>query len=353
MTLEINHPMLDGADHGWAATELRSEVVGFTPDIADFLQHTITGQRPVIVTPEYARMTEALWRRLSEFNALWLVRIGKDEFYNGKTGALSTSVGEALRVEATVENVTPKFSAQPLLTRQHLAFSVITNHRDTQRVSLGGVAEVLANTSENPEPLRWGASEPATAPWDRDELTKLTRNRGSKLSSWVITGGKPAGVVGTVEPTRTDDGVEEATNISIDIGAPGEQLNEQVALTAYEKLKEGAVYGTPLIGVAFSRTTGSDACRFPIAQVPPEPLVLLLGPHLVSRLQIHPSEWVSEFYAAQVGDPRQPGVVFMLGHGAESRRTIDRILTKPAEGVVAEVLNSDPKISAILQETGV
>lgn len=348
MRTEINHPLLDGANEGWAATELRSDVVALTPEIADFISRTVQDSNmPIIVSPPYSRMTEALWQMMSQVSGLWLIRTGPDEFYEARSGAQSTSIFEALN--ATVQNseISQEFLRPLPPTTQHIAYNVMTRHRVSRQVRLGGVVEAIAQSRELEDSLRWGAWEPSTADWDRDEVTEFSRKRMPKRSYWSVTGGKPGDVGGTLGIIRTDEGVEETTHLSVNVTTNSPlPLNE----AATQTLRAAANYGMPLIGVALGHQSAFAGCRSPHFSLPPEPLALLLGPAAVRMLKVRPEVWLNNFDAKSLGSPRIPSILFDLKGGDEGWRILREILATPEPEILAEALDTEPEVAQALSQ---
>ena len=351
MTIDINHPLLDGADEGWAATEMRSDVVALTAELADFISRTVsTKTRPVIVTPAFSRMTEALWQLLSQVDGLWLVRTGTNEFYNARSGAQSTSIPHALEADLTKAPVATDFLSTPVLTRQRLSYTVMTRHRVSRQIRLGGVVDAIAQEHENFGPLRWGAWEPATAQWDRDAVTQYSRQRMPNRSFWPISGGQASDLVGSLGVVRTEEGLEETTRLSADVGVPHERAQLPLEQIAARTVEKAAGFGMPLIAFALTHVTSLGGCRSPHIQAPAEPLSLLLGPAAVRMLGVDVAVWLQNFEAKTLGSPRIPSVLFNLKGGGEGWHSVQKILSFPDPEKLATAMEIKPELAALLSQ---
>ncbi len=88
MTATADHPLIDGAGPGWAATETRAPVVALTTGMSDFLHRTVAdGIRPLVVTDDFARLTRPLHDALAAAGGHWVVRTSGDGLYDARTGA--------------------------------------------------------------------------------------------------------------------------------------------------------------------------------------------------------------------------------------------------------------------------
>ena len=84
----IAHPLLDGRGEGWAATETRADVVALTVGMSDFLHRVSTaGERPIVVSGEFSRMTQPLAEALSAVQGHWVIRTADRGCYDARTGA--------------------------------------------------------------------------------------------------------------------------------------------------------------------------------------------------------------------------------------------------------------------------
>jgi len=348
------HPLLDAAGSGWAATETRADVVALSVGMSDFLHRVATGgERPIVVSGEYSRMTQPLSEALSAVGGHWVIRTESDDCYDARSGAPFESPQDVLALlphpTATL-GVHPAFVRAAIATRLQLVATVSTRHRVSRPVRLGGVLDAASETFAGAAPTGWGPTEPLVAPWDRDDLTERSRRRMPRESRWAAVTAAQHPLVGTLQVARTSEGLEETTRVWADVGGPGDERGANLALEARRFLSQAAGVGMPLLGVAFAAIGAPDLARRSTAASTPEPLALLIGPPGVRALGVEPRAWVDAHGGALVGSPRLPGVLVPLGSvdGGGWPRLADVLAT--LEGArVAELLSVAPHVAAQLR----
>ncbi len=350
----VAHPLLDGRGEGWAATETRADVVALTVGMSDFLHRVSTaGERPIVVSGEFSRMTQPLAEALSSVQGHWVIRTADRGCYDARTGAPLDEPAAVLALppHPTRDGVHAAFTRAAVSTRLQVVATVSTRHRVSRPVRLGGVLEAASERFADRAPDAWGPTEPLVAPWDRDDLTERTRRRMPLDSRWAAS--SPSGehpVIATLHHARTAEGIEETTRVWADVAGPGDDRADGLGLAAREFLARAAGIGMPLLGVAFAAIGSPDLARRSTAAMQPEPLALLIGPPGVRAAGIDPRRWAGEFGAAVVGSPRLPGVLLRLGSpdGGGWRRLADVLGTLDAARVGA-LLSVAPHVAARLQ----
>ncbi|MGP3533804.1 DUF6177 family protein [Microbacterium sp. RD1] len=310
--MSADHPLVDGAGEHWVLTETRADVLALTQGMSDLLGRTAAeGRRPLVVSGEYARMTQPLAEALSAVHGHWVVRTTADGCYDTRTGAALDSPPDVLDLppHPSRDGVHPAFLRATISNRLHLVVTASTRHRVSRPVRLGGVLESIAQETTGAPPEHWGALEPMLAGWDRDDLTERSRRRMPTDSRWAAVSSGAHPLVATLAVARTSEGLEETTRVWVDaddargtVGERGRQL-----------LAAAATIGMPLMGVAFAAIGSPDLARRPTASPPPEPLALLVGPPGIRALGVDAVKWTGDVGGATVGSPRLPGVLIPLG----------------------------------------
>lgn len=346
------HPLVDGSGPGWVATETRADVIALTAGMSDFLGRVATaGDRPLVVSGEFSRMTRPLAEVLSAVQGHWVIRTAADGFYDAATGARLERPEDAMGPRPG--DLHPAFVRGALATRLQVVTTVSTRHRVSRPVRLGGVLEAAAGSFAAGPPAAWGPTEPLVAPWDRDELTEFSRRRMPTDSRWAAVAYGDHPMVGTIHVARTSEGLEETTHVWADVAGPGDPRAGAIAGEARSLLAGAAGVGMPLLGVSLAAIGAPDLTRRPIASPPPEPLALLIGPPGVRALGLEPARWASDFGAAVVGSPRLPGVLVSLGTAAGGGWSrLSEILGSLDADRVAQLLSIAPAVAARLRTRG-
>ncbi|TDN91332.1 DUF6177 family protein [Microbacterium sp. BK668] len=349
----IDHPLLDGAGPGWAATETRADVVALTVGMSDFLHRVASGgDRPIVVSGEHSRMTRPLAEALSAVRGHWVVRTPEDGCYDTRTGAPLAAPQAVLELppHPSRDAVHPAFLRAAVSNRLQLVATVSTRHRASRPIRLGGVLEAASERFARRAPEAWGPTEPLVGPWDRDDLTERTRRRLPLDSRWAAVTPGEHPVIATIALARTSEGVEETTRVWADVAGPGDDGADGLALAAREFLSRAAGIGMPLLGVAFAALGSPDLARRSTAGMQPEPLAMLVGPPGVRASGIDARRWAADFGAAVVGSPRLPGVLVSLGSPAGGGwNRLAEVLGTLDPDRVAGLLSAAPQVAARLR----
>jgi hypothetical protein len=349
----VEHPLVDAGGQGWVGTETRADVVALTAGMSDFLSRVARGgDRPIIVTGEFSRMTQPLAEVLSAVQGHWVVRTEHDGFFDARSGvrlASPAAVLEGHRIR-TPDDVHPLYLRAPVVGRLQLVATVSSRHRVSRPVRLGGVFEAASELLTGQAPAAWGGLEPFLAPWSREDLTERSRSRVPLDSRWAGVGGGEQPLVGTIHVARTSEGLEETTRVWADIAAAGDPRAGSIAQEAHRLLGRAAGIAMPLVGIAFAAIGAPDLSRRPTATAPPEPLALLIGPPGVRALGVDPRAWTANVGGTTVGSPRLPGVLLPLGSvdGGGWQRLSDIFATVEGDRL-AQVLALAPQVSAQLR----
>lgn len=358
MTATIaDHPLVDGAGEGWVATETRAGVLALTAGMSDLLGRVaVEGRRPIVISGEYARMTQPLAEALSAVQGSWVVRTGAAGCYDAGSGARLDSPEQVLgsRPARTPDGLHPAFVRATISNRLHLVVTVSTRHRVSRPVRLGGVLETIAEATTGAPPERWGALEPMLAAWDRDDLTERTRRRMPADSRWAAASAGVHPMVATLHVARTSEGLEETTRVWVDVAGTDGSERTTVGALGRDVLAAAAGIGMPLIGAAFATPGSPDLARRCTAAPAPEPLAFLVGPPGIRALGVDAAAWTAQVGGATVGSPRLPGALLPLGSidGGGWQRLSD-VLAPLERERVWRLLGLSPSLAAqILEHQG-
>ncbi|MFE7845758.1 DUF6177 family protein [Microbacterium sp. NPDC057407] len=346
------HPLVDGSGPGWVATETRADIVGLNVGMSDLLGRVASdGDRPLVVSGEFSRMTRPLAEVLSALQGHWVIRTSDDGCYDAATGARLRRPEDVLGPRAT--DVHPAFLRGAVATRLQVVTTVSTRHRVSRPVRLGGVLEAAADAFAGHAPDAWGPTEPLVAPWDRDQLTEYSRRRMPSDSRWAAVAHGERPLIGTMHLARTREGLEETTHVWADVAGAGDARIDAVGAEARALLAKAAGIGMPLLGVSLAAIGAPDLTRRPIATPPPEPLALLVGPAGVRALDLDPRRWATDFGAAMVGSPRLPGVLVSLGGASGGGwARLSEVLGTLDPDRLAQLLAIAPSVAARLRTRG-
>ncbi|MFB7208476.1 DUF6177 family protein [Streptomyces sp. NPDC056255] len=183
-----------------------------------------------IVTSPGATLSPAVRNSLSGWPSRWVVRDGKDGYYDGLSGAvLRWQHGMFAAVEspdATPEDPrTPVAAAYQEVTAtgdRQLAISFRTVHPADDRLVLGGALESVWQELTGRPPAGWGTAEPANLPWSLRRLTDVAFERAPEPTWLVVVGSPDRPGLATVRISRTKAGVEEDVTLAFGYG-PGEE----------------------------------------------------------------------------------------------------------------------------------
>ncbi len=315
----IEHPLTDVAGPGWQATELTSPVVWLSVSLADWLRRVaLAGDQPILVTAERARLTEPLFEILNDLDGHWVVRTNRGTFYDARRGA-KLAEPQAVRDQETLaeEQLADEFRAPPTRTRMRMVVSFSTRHRTTQPILLGGTTADIAE-SVGCSLSAYGPTEPVVAPWNRRELTEISRTRMPDETRWIAIGEPESPMIATIKAARTVAGVEETARLNIDMGPVGDPRHRLLGDLAARALTAGTKHGMPLLGFAFAHIGAEDLARQPFLEPSLQPLALLIGAPGLRQFAVPTNKWMKEYGAKEVGKPRIPSLFIPLGDADES-----------------------------------
>lgn len=338
------HPAIDRGDERAVLSETRADVAYLSEARADLLlAASAAGRRVLLVSDEVTRLTYPMREALRDAGGAWVVRAADGTLRDGFDGRRLDRVSDAVtpRPLTSVDDVAVRFlRPQPAETVQ-LVVSQSVRLRAADTTVLGGAAELLLEDLTGGEPTAWGAHEPTLTAWDRTRLTELARSRVPGDTVVVLTGAGPRPAVGTLRVTRTDQGLEEATQLLVGVGAPGSD-EARAALDAVPgALARLALGHMPLFGLVLARTGRRDLTFPSVLEAPPTPVGMLLGPPGVRELDLDVADLAARLDARVVGRPRVPGLYFPLGgFGAPGWDRLDAVLDALGRDRVRAVLGA-------------
>ncbi|MBA8793641.1 hypothetical protein FHX74_001246 [Friedmanniella endophytica] len=362
---EVGHPLADrigpepavGPDpddaprtdrFGWVVTETRSRIVRLSPLRLNFLAMCQRDRRvPVLVSDELSRLTLPFTRIWRLAGGTWVVREADGGLRNGFDGRRLDRIEDVWsRPAPTGIDEFAVGHLRPVRT-DALQLTVIVALRHPARSStrLGVAATRITEAVLGRPPEAWGPSEPASAPWDPDELTALVREEMPGEASVVLAG---AGVTGTLSGQRTSNGVEELLHLTLAITDPTPDRIAAAREALDAALQHLAETAMPLIAVAMARPGPADLLLDPRLAPPPIPLTLLIGAPAVRGFALDPALMAERYGARTVGRPRIPALLVDLGAlepeawlrldavlGAFPRAELDEVLGLGVDGLRA------------------
>lgn len=315
----VAHPLIDAVGTGWVATETRAPIVFLTEGLADLMHRAaLANLRTLVITAKNSRLTPHAAETMSTVGAVWVVRDNDGTLFDGRTGAILADLDAAIRSHRlrSVADIAPGFRRIPARTTRQLVMTFSTRHRVSRPVLLGGVTERMCSVLTDSEPVAWGASEPLSAAWDRTMLSEYSRRRMPNPTRWAITGSGTHNYAGTITVRRTSEGLEELTHAWVDRGDPGPDTT-QIAADAMFALTAARESGMPLLGTAFAKVGATDLSRHAAADLPPNPLALLIGAPGLRQLGTDANWWATRYGATILGSSRLPTVIVPLGSDTE------------------------------------
>jgi uncharacterized protein DUF6177 len=179
-------------------------------------------------------------------------------------------------------------------------------HPATATARLGGALEVLCAALAGGSPRGWGTAEPATEPWDRDQLTAFARRRAPSPTLLVVVGGAERPAVGTIRVSRAAAGVDETVTLVVGGAHPDALPAAAAELAAAE----------PLVSLLAQLCPGrADATWAPRLAGLPVPVGMAVGPDEVARAGLDHALAAPVPVAHPLGDASRPAVWFHLGDG--------------------------------------
>jgi hypothetical protein len=270
-----------------------------------------SGRGLQVVTPPAARLTTPLRFALDGPDTRWVVRDDAGAIcYDGLSGRRLHWDGDAFAPAPAGPDAGPKlapeFTDPDRPAGRQLLLEVRLRHPATATARLGGALEVLCAALTGGPPRGWGTAEPATEPWDRDELTGFARRRAPAPTLLVVVGGGDRPAVGTTRVSRAASGVDETVTLVVGGAHPD----------AVGRVAEELATREPLVSLLAQVCPGQDDTIWaPRLAGLPVPVGLAVGPDEVARLGLDHALAAPVPVAHPLGDPSRPAVWFHLGDG--------------------------------------
>jgi hypothetical protein len=346
--LTVPPPAADFIGNGFVATESRTSVIGLDDARVNLLRlAAANGVRAVLVTDGLCALTPAFAEVWREAGAAWVVR-GERGLREGFSGRRLSEIVDVLAPapNAFADDLDLGFLRPPPVTAVQVLALISLRHRAQTSTVLGGPASRLAELlAERPLSV-WGAREPAGNRWDRTELTTFARHL---MPGPIAVVGSGPGSRATITIQRTDQGVEEVTQLHANLGSPERAPVDHARQRTLTYLSELAGCTMPLVGMVLARPGPSDLLVRPQASWPTTPLALLIGPPAVRRLKLDISDLIARFGARAVGRPQIPGLLFDLaGPDTDPATRLDEVVAALGGDELDEVLGltSEPFAAA-------
>jgi hypothetical protein len=306
------HPAVDVVTGRVAVVLQDRPVVPLSAWLADAVRLCAgSGRGLQVVTPPGARLTTPLRFALDGPDTRWVVRDGTGvTCYDGLSGRRLHWEGDAF-VPAPAgpdagPKLAPEFADPDRPAGRQLLLEVRLRHPPTATARLGGALEVLCTAMTGEPPRGWGTAEPATEPWDRDQLTGLARRRARAPTLLVVVGGGDRPAVGTTRVSRAASGVDETVTLVVGGAHPD----------ALPAVTEELAAREPLVSLLAEVCPGrADTTWAPRLAGLPVPVGMAVGPDEVARLGLDHALAAPVPVAHPLGDPSRPAVWFHLGDG--------------------------------------
>ncbi|KAB1654844.1 hypothetical protein F8O01_13185 [Pseudoclavibacter chungangensis] len=306
------HPLLDARDprKGILVTRSVAPSVHLSAGRADFL---VTAERAdrrvVLVTGAETVLSDHLVSLMRHTSASWGVIDAHGDARDGFTGLPLRIPEQAPLVDMLPSTTRPHPDHLRIDPEQSLRVTVIVSrrHRASAETLLGGDAERLGTRIAGAPPAGWGLHEPAGLPWDRELLTTFARNAGG--GRVIITSPFEARrSTGSITARRTRHGVEEITQLTVELGlerAPYAYTRLREAIKALESLDTGV----PLFAAAFADHGRADLMRDARAHVPGWPAGILIGAPATRALGIDARAVAKAYQGTVLGGRRTPSLL--------------------------------------------
>jgi Family of unknown function (DUF6177) len=309
------HPAVDVVTGRVAVVLQDRPVVPLTAWLADAARHCAGAGRGLqVVTPPASRLTTPLRFLLDGPDTRWVVsQTVSGTCHDGLTGRLLHWDGGAFAPTppdpAGGPALAPGFADRDAPAARRLVLDVRLRHPATATARLGGALEALCAALTGEPPRGWGTAEPATGPWDRDELTAFARRRAPAPTLLVAVGGGERPAVGTVRVSRAASGVDEA--VTLVVGGSGEP-----PLAALPQAAETLAAAEPLVSLLAQVSQGPpDTTWAPRLAGLPVPVAMAVGADEVARLGLAHALAAPAPVAHRLGPSARPAVWFHLGDG--------------------------------------
>jgi uncharacterized protein DUF6177 len=309
------HPAVDVVTAKVAVVLQDRPVVPLSAWLADAVRACAgSGRGLQVVTPPGSRLTTPLRFALDGPATRWVVRDGGGASHDGLTGRRLRWDGEAFSPTPPDPGggpaLAPGFADPGAPAARRLVLDVRLRHPATATARLGGALEAFCEALTGEPPRGWGTAEPATEPWDRDDLTAFARRRAPAPTLLVAVGGGERPAVGTVRVQRAASGVDEA--VTLVVGGAGEP-----PLAALPRAAEALAAAEPLVSLLAQVSPGpADATWAPRLTGLPVPVGMAVGPDEVARLGLAHALAAPVPAAHRLGGPVRPAVWLQLGDGS-------------------------------------
>jgi hypothetical protein len=306
----FTHPLVDRVDAGYACVESRVDRVVLTEAMADALTAaTAAGLIPVWVTRPQATMSYLARYHLTIAGGRWLVREGH-RLTDPLTGVTADSVTRALGGDRLVGPL-------QLAATDPMRFLVAVSSQipAADDALLGDAVLVLCRRLAEAEIACWGAHEPATLAWDRQNYTRASQAWMPGPVRWMV-----ADAAGRAQFTttirRTKGGVEEtATGI---LRAPSASLADLTALAVDALAGLASDVGGALFATVSVQRGRADLAFDASPVSTAVPIAALVGPRATRALAPDVAGLSREFGVRTAGRPRTPSLVIGFGGTTES-----------------------------------
>ncbi|KOU03696.1 hypothetical protein ADK86_09555 [Streptomyces sp. NRRL F-5755] len=241
-----------------------------------------------IVSPPGTTLSPAVRDHLGTWPSRWVVRDGRDGYYDGLTGAVlrwqEGMFAPVAAAEATADDprtpVAAAFQEAVDTGERQLAVTFRAVHPADDRLVIGGALESVWRELTGEPPAGWGTAEPVNLPWTPRQMTDLAHERSPEPTWFVVVGSRARPGLATVRVSRTKAGVEEHVTLMFGYGADEEPPLESLPGTA-ELLATRNDLQSMLVQLRKARRDLAVPPRFEGAGVP---LAFVLGAEEVRRM---------------------------------------------------------------------
>lgn len=212
-----DQPALDLLTEHTGMLSANRPVVSFSVRIAEALRFCAETERElVILGRQTGRLTMPL-RRMIVPGVRWAVKGTDGVYFDGLSGAPLTWDGSKLAPSSDADAPHRQFAAGPAPEALHVMLTAVARHRPVDRLVIGGLAERLCLELTGLAPAGWGTCEPVAQPWNREDITRISREKAPERTSLVFVGDRAAerAALGTIEVDRTISGVRETVNLAV------------------------------------------------------------------------------------------------------------------------------------------
>lgn len=273
-----------------------------------------SGRNLQLLTPSNSRLTMPLASFLVAAGNSWVVHDrDTDQYYDGFSGLVLTWRDGAFEPVADSADGVAPVSEQfrpplPPAGRQlRLCFEV--QHAASRWTRLCGAIETLCCAFAGAPPAGWGTAEPVTELWRPSELTAFARDRVPTHCGVILVGEGERPCIGTLEVTRTADGVSETVELAFGYSSPEQPPLDRLAATIDALASEFHLAWL----YAETRFARPDLTLPAHLEGLPIPLGVAIGPEGASPAGVHTRSTAP--MAQPIGRPERPTVWYELSAG--------------------------------------